>query len=193
MSCTNLSGNIGNCYEGIDLPYATGPQGADGIDGVDGVSIISNNWTAASSTTTNAWETLKDVTIPANTLSADGDILQVEALLTVDVASIATTLKIRWGTNDIVSFTYTPVDEKVVLLTAYISLTSTKSVQQITGKIEIGDNPVATYKSGLVTLSGGTLVDPTAISHIYIMSQKASNGLAGDIVLTNVLVKLLNI
>lgn len=194
MSCTNLSGNIGNCYSGIDLPYETGPQGADGTDGTNGVAIIENDWTQYYSSSTTDWETLTTVQIPADSLEDQGDMIQIDALFTVSVNSISTTLKLKWGSEDIVSFTYIPVDDKKVLITALISLSADTPayVEKITGRVEVGDNPVSVFKTALTTLSGGTLVDPTSSSNLYIMSQKASAGSASDITLVNVTVKTLN-
>jgi len=59
---------------------ADGADGTDGADGSNGVSVISNNITV-NATHNGAYTTLKSFSIPANTLVADGDALDITVLV----------------------------------------------------------------------------------------------------------------
>ncbi len=89
MAC-NCTTNPCGCDVGIELPYltgATGPQGsagADGADGADAGGVVDATFTGSIAAATATPAVLGTITVPANTMSTDEDMLQFYIYFTAD-------------------------------------------------------------------------------------------------------------
>jgi len=78
---------------------ATGATGAAGANGADGVAVLYNNYANASTAGTVGFETLDSYSIPANTLSADGDEVKIHTVFTTNATSPSASQLVRLTFN----------------------------------------------------------------------------------------------
>jgi hypothetical protein len=82
-----------NCTD-IDVPVgpqgATGPQGRAGANGTNGVAVLYNNYGETPTSSNGLWQTLDTYQIGANSLTSDGDMIEIETMFTTSSWTSAT-------------------------------------------------------------------------------------------------------
>jgi hypothetical protein len=93
LTVTNIQSSLssGTIPTGRDLVLSFTPKGATGSSSSAGLTLLHNSLTDTGTTAAASPQTLKTYTLPANTLSVNNDIIEVEAVL--DGAADATSAK----------------------------------------------------------------------------------------------------
>lgn len=150
MSCpTNNSSSLP-----IGPTGATGAQGPAGANGQDGTTVLYNN-IADVSTSTGGFDVLQSYTLPLNTLSANGDSLEVISMLSVDVTTSLAYVRLYMAGSS--TLTGTPASffiypgTKICALRAIITRQSATTV----------------FVQFFVEFSGGANLTTTGSQHFY--------------------------
>lgn len=95
LTVTNIQSSLssGTIPTGRDLVLSFTPKGATGPSSSSGLTLLHNSLTDSGTTAAASPQTLKTYTLPANTLSVNNDIIEVEAVLDFSGDSTASSYK----------------------------------------------------------------------------------------------------
>ncbi len=197
---TPTSGNIGDIHYNnttyhlfrkdstwVDYGSIRGASGSPGAAGSN-ASILKHDYADYSTTATTARETLLSYAMPADSVAADGNVLEITMNFLLGSNANGKTLYLKWGGTDLLTFftdSLVNTSNNVVKLKAWITRTgaATQDIELFAQR--------SGYPPSHISLTTGT-ADFTGIITIYADAQN-STASASDITLKEFKVELHNV